>query len=121
MTPAGNLDQARTCIKAGRINEAVRALRRLVAPSGQGFALFAARQNVFGLLGRGTPDQIEAALCKLAGWDYDYKTDEAALARVHPDDHERILDTHSKLPGQSLTTTVDNALFHGTARPSETP
>lgn len=46
--------------------------------------------------------------------------DASAIAKIHPDDRAKVLDTHTRLPGQRLATTVYNALFHGTARPAAT-
>lgn len=37
-------------------------------------------------------------------------SDDKAIARVHPEDRQRVLDTHSRLPGQTLAATVFNLL-----------
>jgi hypothetical protein len=46
-------------------------------------------------------------------------TDAQAIARVHPEDRQRVQDTHSRLPGQTLAATVFNLLRSEVVRPSE--
>ena len=46
-------------------------------------------------------------------------TDAQAISRVHPEDRKRVLDTHSRLPGQTLASTVFNALRHELVRASD--
>lgn len=45
-------------------------------------------------------------------------SDDAAIERIHPEDRAKVLEIHSRLPGQKLATTVYNALFHELARPA---
>jgi hypothetical protein len=39
-----------------------------------------------------------------------------SITDVHPNDIQRVLATHAKLPGQSLDTTVSNLAHHGLIR-----
>ena len=43
-------------------------------------------------------------------------SDADAIAKVAEGDRQRVLDTHSRLPGQTLASTVFNALRHGIVR-----
>lgn len=48
--------------------------------------------------------------------DFYSLNDAAAIAKVRAEDRATVRDTHAKLPGQSLATTVYNLLRHGVVK-----